>query len=186
MPPACTGQSGGRTRYVLGPFGANATAFRGIPYAPMELYLMGLATGSEVPASITMLTKAKVATSTATSVTVEASGVSTLQFSSIVVRHGTPKLLPSNQRGFSGAFVVVSAAPAADSVLNDVAGFAAGFGNRNAVAGWPSFEDATGGRATMNTELGARRAVGNAPPPPRKPPTCDIVKQDCERPELGC
>jgi hypothetical protein len=139
---------------VLGAFGPNANAFKGVPYATIELYLMGLATGSEVPASITMLSSAKIATATTTATVVEASGVSTLQFSSIVARHGTPKLLPSNARHFSGAFVVVSKAPASDSVMNDVASFAAAFGKRKVVSNWPSFVDATGGRATMSVDRG--------------------------------
>jgi hypothetical protein len=38
----------------------------------------------------------------------------------------------------------------------------------------------------MNTMLGPRRAVDLPVPPPRKALTCDTVKQDCDRPELGC
>jgi hypothetical protein len=70
--------------------------------------------------------------------------------------------------------------------LQEVASFAAAFGKRKVVSNWPSFEDTARGRATMSTELGPRRVLGAMPPPPRKALTCDTVKQDCNRPELGC
>ena len=41
------------------------------------------------------------------------------------------------------------------------------FGNRKTVNGWPSFEEHTGGRATLTTTLGPRRKVGDKPPSPR-------------------
>jgi hypothetical protein len=186
LPPGCTAQTGGRIRYVTGPFAPNANAFRGVPYAPLELYLMGLAPSTEVPQSIRMLTAAKTVTSTASSVVVEAAGVKTIAFSEIVARHGTAKLLPATARHFDTAFVVVSAAPAAEAVMTEIADFAAAFGKRKTIAGWPSFEEHTGGRATMNTALGPRRSIGSSPPAPRKALTCDTVKQDCSRAELGC
>lgn len=186
MPPSCTAQAGGRIRYVTGPFAPQTNTFRSVPYAPLELYLMGLAPASEVPPSIQMLTAAKVVSSDTKSVVVEASGVTTLAFSSITARHGTPRMLPASERHFGTAFVVVSAAPADDSVLSGVADFAAAFGKRKVIAGWSSFEEHTGGRATMDTTLHARRAAGTAVPTPRKPLTCDTIAQDCSRPELGC
>jgi hypothetical protein len=186
MPPACTGQSGGRIRYVTGPFAPNTNTFRGVPYAPIELYLMGLAPGTEVPASIQTLTAAKSVTVTNTAVTIEASGVKTIAFSDIVARHGTPKLLAANARHFDTAFVVLSAAPAADAVMNEIADFAAAFGKRKVITGWQSFEEHTRGRATMSTALGPRRSVGSTLPPARKPLKCDPVAQDCPRSELGC
>jgi hypothetical protein len=188
LPPACTALASGRTRYVTGLYAPFANSFRGLPYAPLELYVMGLAPASEVPASIQMLTLAQfpeLSTDQKTMIT-EASGVTTLSFADIQARHGTPKLLPDGSRQFSAAFVLVSATPAADSVLNDISTWAAVFGNRKTIDGWHSFETDTGGRATLSTALGARRKVGEALPGPRAPLTCDPLAQNCSRPELAC
>jgi hypothetical protein len=186
MPPACTG-TGGRTRYVMGAFGPNANAFRAPPYAPMELYLMGLVPPDKVPSAFHMLTEAAFAEPpTADTVVVEASGIKDIAFADIQQRHGVARLLPEAERHFTSAFVVVSKTPAADSVMTDVATYASVFGNRSHENGWQSFEEATGGLATMTTTLGSRRKVGDLPPAPRGPKTCNLLAQDCERPELAC
>lgn len=185
MPP-CTA-SNGRTRYVVGAFGPHANAFRAPPYAPIELYLMGLSPAAEVPATIRQLTDAKFPEAGADDehVVVEASGIRELPFTEIQQRHGVPRLLPENERHFNAAFVVISKTPAPASVMDDVASFAAAFGNRAPNSSWQSLETATLGRATMNTLLGARRKLANPPPPPRTQLTCDPLAQDC-RPELAC
>jgi hypothetical protein len=186
MPPNCTAQAGGRIRYVTAAFAPQSNSFKGVPYAPMELYLMGLVPKTDVPASMVMLTAATLVDLTMTSATIEASGTTTIQFADIEKRHGTPRMLPANARHFDSAFVVVSSAPAAASVMSDVASFAAAFGNTKSISGWPSFEGVTGGRATMTTALGARRRAATKPPPPRAALTCDVLRQDCTRAELGC
>jgi hypothetical protein len=186
MPPACTGTDG-RIRYVMGAFGPNANAFRAPPYAPMELYLMGLLPPEKVPSTFHLLTEAAFAEApTSETVVVEASGIKDIAFADIQQRHGVARLLPETERHFTSAFVVVSATPAADSVMKDVATFAAVFGNQSDENGWQSFEEATGGLATMSTALGPRRKVGDPPPAARAPKTCSVLAQDCERPELAC
>jgi hypothetical protein len=187
MPPACTGTNG-RIRYVMGAFGPHANAFRAPPYAPMELYLMGLVPPEQVPATFHLLTEAAITDfpSLEENVVVEASGIKDIAFADIQKRHGVARLLPEAERHFTAAFVVISKTPAADSVLAEVATYAAVFGNRSDEGGWQSFEEATTGLATMTTTLGPRRKVGDAPPAPRAPKTCDVLAQDCERAELAC
>ena len=121
-----------------------------------------------------------------TTATTEAAGVTTLNFADIQARHGTPKLLPDGSRHFDAAFVVLSTTPVPDSVLSDVSTWAAVFGKRKTVTGWSSFEEHTGGRATLNTALSARRKVGTAPPAPRAAASCDLLAQTCSSPELAC
>jgi hypothetical protein len=169
-------------------FGAYASSFRNVPYAPLELYLMGLLPGAEVP-PIQMLTAAKspVFSPDNKSATVEASGVKTLAFADIQARHGTIEVLAADERHFDAAFVVLSAkSPASAAVMTAVADYAAIFGSRKKDSGAMSFEEAAGGRATMNTVLGPRRKVSDAPPAARAPFTCDVITQDCARPELTC
>ena len=64
--------------------------------------------------------------------------------------------------------------------------FADMFGNRSHDNGWQSFEEATGGLATMTTTLGARRKQNDPVPAARPAQTCNPLAQDCGRPELAC
>jgi len=189
MPPACDAASAGRYRYVVSTFGQYANGFKRTPYSPLELYLMGLVPASEVDSSFLLLRDAEMPDgidTTKPTVVVEASGVDTLPFSDITARHGVVPELPPNQRAFSAAFVVVSAEPAADSVLDEIAKLAAMFGGRApAYDVWPSFADLTGGRATLRTTLGARRDDAHPAPPPRPALACDVLAQDCPD-DLGC
>ncbi|HET7540037.1 MAG TPA: hypothetical protein VFK05_09195 [Polyangiaceae bacterium] len=187
LPPNCTPLASGRTRYVTGVYAPQTNTFRDVPYAPLELYLMGLLPASEVPPSIQMLTGATfpVFSADGLTATTEAAGVTTLNFADIQARHGTPPLLPESARHFDAAFVVLSATPVPDSVMSDVATWAATFGDRKS-SQLLSFKQLTGGRATMNTVLGARREVGTSMPPARAAASCDLVAQDCSRPELAC
>ncbi|HEV8244735.1 MAG TPA: hypothetical protein VGP93_03170, partial [Polyangiaceae bacterium] len=190
-PPDCTPLGSGRTRYVVGAFGAQANGFRGQPFAPLELYLMGLAPATSVPASIQQLIDAHIDDTTfdaaTNTVVVEAnSEITTLPFADIVARHGNIQPLAEPDRHFSAAFVVVSAAPASDEVMADVATWAAVLGKRTSMPPWNSFEEDTGGLATLDTTLGQRRDQSDPAPPPRVRFECDPLAQDCGRPELGC
>ncbi|MEI9954325.1 MAG: hypothetical protein WDO74_36485 [Pseudomonadota bacterium] len=177
----CAPASTGRYRYTVKAFSEGGN---GLPYAPLELYLMGLAPAKEVPAQVPVLRDAqKVANSfdstTGTEV-VEAAGISTVKLTDIQARYGVAVELAESARHFSSAFVVVSAAPASAEVLAEVALRAAAFGDRGSHPITHSFAMETGARATMDTQLGPRRAASDLPPPPRPAFTCDVLKQDCE------
>ena len=188
LPPDCTPVASGRTRYVVGDFAPHAAGAR--PYGPLELYLMGLLPAAEVPAFFQVFTEGQILTDTydpgANTIVVEASGIATVPFADIVARHGSVTPLPETERHFRAAFIVVSAEPAPDQVMADVARWAGVLGNRVAVAGWPSFEIDTGGRATLDTQLGRRRDRSEPAPPARERFACDVLAQDCGRPELAC
>ena len=131
MPPACTPGANGRTRYVTGLYGENDNGVA-TPCGPLELYLMGLIPLSEDPADIPVLVEAGslVYDTLAGTATVEAAGVTNVRLADIVARHGTVRELAANERAFRAAFVVISATPAADSVLAEIAEYAKWHGNR--------------------------------------------------------
>jgi hypothetical protein len=49
-----------------------------------------------------------------------------------------------------------------------------------------AFETLTGDRATLDTMLGPRRTEASVVPEPRELFECDVLAQDCPRPELAC
>lgn len=183
MPPGCTATGSGRTRYVVELFFSNDNGVA-TPCSPLELYLMGLLPLSEVPPSIPVLTEAEALYDTYDETTgtfiVEASGLDTVAVSDIAAQHGMVRELPEAERAFRAAFVVISAEPASDAVLAEVADWAKIHGNRLEDADILSFEALTGGRATLDTELGARRSVEDPAPEVRVPFGCDVYEQDCD------
>jgi hypothetical protein len=156
--PPCTPGSNGRVRYTAAMFGPTANGGDSVRYAPIELYLMGLATPEEVP-PITVLDDAdplydeRVA---GEPVTIDAAGQHTVTIDEIIARHGRRPEATAEERAFRGAFVVVSDAPVSDAVLRVVDDWSRVFGNARP-GDRLSFEAMTGGRATMQTRLGARR-----------------------------
>jgi hypothetical protein len=180
-PPGCTAEASGRTRYSLEAFGPNDNGVA-VPFAPLELYLMGLLPLSEVPPEIPMLIEAEPLYDTYDETTnrfvVEASALESMPLADIVALHGKAELLPAGQRAFKAAFVVVSAEPADDAVLREIAEYAAFHGNRAQKPTILSFETLTGGRATLDTRLGARRKISEPAPAVRKSKACDMLEQD--------
>lgn len=188
LPPACTPLPSGRTRYVMSNYAPNTNSFQGVPYAPLELYLMGLIPKSEVPTSFQVLVDGETDFSTIGDaddemMAAEASSVGEILLDDIIALHGERTLLPASERHFTSAFVVVSRAPASESVLAQVSRWAEIFGNH--VSGpWDSFEEATGGRATLDARLGARRAQADPLVTPDLShrvagAACDVIEQDC-------
>lgn len=188
QPPSCEELPNGRTRYVLNSFHPNDNTGRSSPYAPLELYLMGLIPGSQVPSEFLVFDEGDLDESTrsAESVVVEAMGLKTVELASIIERHGMVPRLAEDQRKFRAAFAVISAQPASEEVLREVAKWAAVFGNRMQVEPWLSFESYASGLASMDTKLGDRRAESDKVPDERAELRCDVLKQDCPRAELGC
>ena len=188
-PPDCQPESTGRYRYRAELFGLNANLTTDeFSYAPLELYLMGLLSASEVPSRFLHLLDGAVvidpeAASNGQTI-VEASGTAEIQFADIVARHRERPAVPEDQRHFRAAFVLATTEPAPDDILDIVADWAAGFGGRKQGQAIPrSFAEMTGGRATMDTELGQ---AGAAVPGGQLPGSgCDLIAQDCD-PGLSC
>ena len=180
-PPNCTPTAGGRYRYLVAPFRPNADNYRGQPYGPIELYMMGLLPVAEVPSPILRFDGANFAfeqqEKTADGkLVIDATGLGEIKMADIVKRHGEVPALPADKRHFRAAFVLVTAAPAAQPILDRVADWAAIFGGemKSDNPDWVSFATLTGGRATMSCRLGARHELG---PDDTLEFTCPYIKQ---------
>lgn len=166
-PPSCTATptAGGRMRYTVAPFRPNADRERGQPFAPLELYLMGLLPAAEVPSPIVrfegadFLFEAQEKTADGKLI-IDASALAETTIAQIVTRHGEVPALPQDKRHFKAAVVLLTAAPATQPYLDRVADWAAIWAGEQESAQWPSFAELTGGRATISMKLGARRELG--------------------------
>jgi hypothetical protein len=186
VPPNCEPLETGRFRYVFSAFGPNTNSFKGVDYAPLELYLMGLAPASEVPATFQLLEEASFDFDSFDMdndrAVVEASGISEIAFADIVALHGERASTPEEERHFRAAFVLLTAAPASEERLDALATWSGIFGAlMPEQSGWRSFESTALGRATLDASLGERRKVGEVNPDPDPDPgaPCDVYAQDC-------
>jgi hypothetical protein len=189
MPPGCTPLGSGRSRYVVGYFDTYTNSSQQVPYAPLELYLMGLAPLGEVPESFMVLTDGVIdpdsyADADVVNLIVEASGIGEILMADVVATHGERMPAPEAERHFTSAFVVVTATPASDEVMAEVDEWAAIFGGRMTHPTWWSFAKHTGDRATLDTRLGSPRAIDDPFVIPT-PTQCDLLLQDCEA-DMGC
>ncbi len=185
VPPGCTPEDSGRIHYVVdtfSPLGSNFAPTR--PYAPLELYMMGLLGAEEISQSTIILEDASpepVDWDTSSGrMTVDASGISEVSIDDIIAVQGPRPLLPMERRSFRGALVVLSDTPAGSEFMALANSWAASFGGVDETAEWPSFETLTGGRARMDMRIGNAR-TGDEPIvlPERPEPMCDIYAQDC-------
>jgi hypothetical protein len=182
VPPNCTAESNGRFRYVVEHFYPHDNGVM-TPHSPLELYVMGLLPFAELPPSLLVLDQASALRETYDEATntllVEAAGIGTLATADIVTDYGSVPALPEAERALRAVFVVLSAAPASDELLDDVARWAAVHGNRVNASNILSWEELTGGLMTLDTTLGPRRALDEPAPPPRVQSSCDLWEQDC-------
>jgi hypothetical protein len=153
--------------YVMSAFAPNTNTFLGIPYAPLELYMMGLVTQSQLPTSFEAVQNAQFNGLIQSISLVEGTGIGAITVSAIVARHGVRAPAADADKHFTAAFVVVSATPESTSVLDQVVTWQQYWGGDiPANAGEMSFALATGNRATMTTAIGRRRNSSDAPPLP--------------------
>lgn len=184
VPPGCTAESDGRVHYVVGRFSPLSDSDLDVPYAPLELYLMGLATAEEIPQTYKILTDAApkpLTTDSATGdMTIDASGLTEVSVRDLIAKEGPRQPYAENERSFTMAVVLLTDTPATDQMLATASRWAESFGGYAANASWPSFEKMTGGRARMETRLGRcrRRGEKDAPPPEWKD-QCDVLLQNC-------
>ncbi len=155
-PPPCSPDPDGVIRLTTTEFGPNANGGDSIPYAPIELYLMGLVPQADVPSPILVLDGAHfVAQDPSTlRMSFEITGTHEVSMADIVAVHGARPPAPAAERAFRGAFVCFSDTPLATARMDALERWAATFGNDVSTPGLLSFESATGGRATMSSVLG--------------------------------
>jgi hypothetical protein len=194
VPPDCTPLPNGRYRYLFDQFGLVTNSFAGVDYAPLELYLMGLIPASEVPDPILVLTDGAYDIESAMNgmspvVAAEASGIGEIRMADVIARHGERAPATEDERAFTSAFVLVTAEPASEAAMARLQLWSDIFGNHapSPQPGWKSFEQTTGGRATLSCQLGPRRSADDpfVVPQPPAPRSCDVLLQDCD-PGMGC
>ncbi len=160
-PPACTlDPTVGTYSYIMSAFTPNTNTFLGIVYAPLELYMMGLVTQSDLPTSFAVVQNAQFDGLVQTISLVEGTGIGAIQMSDIVARHGVGSAPAALMRTSHSRrpLVVVSAMPEPDATLDPVVTVQQYWGGDiPANGGEMSFALATGNRATMTTSIGRRR-----------------------------
>lgn len=158
-PPGCTADPDGVTRVTVATFGPNANGGDSRPYAPLELYLMGLVPRAEAGGPFLVLDGAHFVSNDATThrMTFEITGTHQVSIDDIVRVHGERAPAPAEDRDLRSAFVVFSAAPVSSQRMDTLERWASILGGDTPHATLHSFERATGGRATMSSRLGRAR-----------------------------
>jgi hypothetical protein len=156
-PPGCRAAADGRMHVTVGRFSSYANGGDSIPYAPLELYLMGLIPRAEVGGPLLALDGAEMLSDDPATrrMTWAITGTHPISMDDIVRAHGERPPAPPEERAFRGAFVLFSAQPVSAERLDRLERWAAIFGNEASDPRLLSFERATGGRATFSTRLGA-------------------------------
>ena len=151
MPPCAPGPDG-RAEYVIPAFGPTANGGDGVPYAPIELYLMGLAPASEVPPFEVLVDASFIEFDEEDdTIRMSAADLTMRTIDDVIALHGERP--PAEQTEFRAAFAVVTTQPLSEA---DLAGYDiwakifSGVVESNFLL---SFTDATGGRATMDARL---------------------------------
>lgn len=139
--------------YSADRFGAESNEADAAGYAPLELYLMGLLHPSEVPAAVVPVNASNYQCSP-DACTFNADGLASVSVDDIVAELGE-RIPPqgSSQTDFRSAWVVVSERQLSSSELTFFNLQARLFASSSGDGQLLSFEEATGGRATMDTSV---------------------------------
>ncbi len=125
-----------------------------IPYAPLELYMMGLVDGASAGGPWYVLDGA---TQPPYGSLWSGTALRRVTLDDLVARVGARAPATAEERAFRTAVVVFSTTPVSDARLSFVERWASVLGNDTTDPCLFSFQGATGGRATMSTVLGTPR-----------------------------
>jgi hypothetical protein len=129
--------------------------------------MMGLMSQSDLPTSFEVVQNAQYDGLVQQYALVEGSGIGAIAMSAIVARHGARAPASAADKQLTAAFVVVSAAPEPDAMLDPVVTWQQYWGGDiPSNSGEMSFATATGNRAAMTTRIGRRRTSADPPPLP--------------------
>lgn len=140
-------------QWNVAPFGRTGNGGDRVPYSPIELYLMGLASEDEVD-PIPVLDDAEITGANAGGLVVTAKAVNTVTINDIVAAHG-PRLpaVGDSQTAFKAAFACVSDQLLTPAEMAYVAARGAFLQGAKGDGVLLSFEQATGGRATLDATI---------------------------------
>jgi hypothetical protein len=122
-----------------------------VPYAPLELYLMGLLPAAEVPPTLVLDDALHVASHDDGAMSLTAAGVHTVTVTDITALHGA--VPPAEQTAFRAAFVIVTEELPRPEAFVVVDRWARRMAGDVHVAGELSFAQATRGHATLDTSI---------------------------------
>lgn len=153
--PPCEPDDDGPTSYVVDSFGLNANGGDSIPYAPLELYLMGLLPPEEVP-------DVPIFEGIETSLPLQdgrrlfrARGPRIVTIDDIIAVHGLRPLATEEERHFRAAFVLVTSEQPTLDQIRQADNWVAVFACQKPNARLYCFDDATHGLATISVDLPA-------------------------------
>lgn len=151
--PPCEPDDDGSTTYLVDNFGLVANGGDSVPYAPLELYLMGLVPPEEVPpipVFVDVLENTRLPGSIRA---IRAQSMRTVTIEDIIEVHGPRALATEAERSLRAAFVLVTAEEPTAEQIELADGWAAMFGCHGADRWLLCFEEATQGLATMRIDL---------------------------------
>lgn len=143
--------------FLVGHFSESGNDWRTTPFSTIELYLMGLVAPSDV-LPIPVLNNIVILNNDAAGVSVEAD-VDTVTIDQIVAAHGARiPAFEDSQKVFNALFVLVSDRTLGRAELALINHIAQDYG-RSSNDDFLSFEQATGGRATLTTQLPTQPSI---------------------------
>lgn len=155
----CAADDDGTRRYRVASFNPNSNGGDTRPFSTWELYLMGLVDAQALQGTplVVLDEAAVVEVRDDDTMDVDATGFREVTVNNLISLHGERAPWPEDARMLKAAFVVFSAEPVDGDVLDVADNWSKVFGGEREsfVIG---FEEATGGRAQMDTRLG--RLIG--------------------------
>lgn len=151
--PPCDPEPEGATTYLVDDFGLVANGGDSVPYAPLELYLMGLIPSQEVQPIPILVDVEEDTRLPDHRRAIRARSLRTVTIDDIIDAHGPRELAPPSERSFRAAFVLVTEEEPTMEQIELADTWAAIFGCLEPHMSRLCFEDATRGLATMEIEL---------------------------------
>ncbi len=159
QPPPCAVGEDGKQRLSIAAFGPTANGGDGLPFAPIELYLLGVLPAAEVPSPFMVIEGGhfEMFDEATQRLHFTVDGVREVSMDEIVAFHGERPPATDEERSFRGVFVVFSAAPLPEADLQRLDTWARIFAGDQPSDFLESFESATGGEITLRIAVGAVR-----------------------------
>lgn len=150
--PPCTPEGDGTTIYVVDHFGGIANGGDSVPYAPLELYLMGLIPSEEVPPTPIFVDVVEDELVEGIRI-IRAQELRIVEIEDIIAEHGARTLKTEDERAFRAAFVLVTEEEPTTAQIEMADKWVAMFGCHDPERWLYCFEEATDGLATMDVIL---------------------------------
>jgi len=153
MEPPCQEDPKGGATYIVDSFGLNANGGDSVPYAPLELYLMGLLPADEVPDIFVLVDVLDDQSLPDGRRAIRAAQIRRVTIEEIIAAHGPRQLATEDERHFRVAFVLVTGEEPTAEQIAKADGWVAMFSCEDPERWVLCFEEATRGLATVEVTL---------------------------------